>query len=136
VQFSQSFEHDFLKKFRKSSKNWHWPVVTKKCWIICLENRNYFSNFERFRKHTSRCSKRLIIDTRGWTIFLRDWWIIFMDILSCPGALLTLNGLTMLLNLSTVSGCNEMDSERERHKKLLGEEFVGEILLENLTWCW
>ena len=53
-----------------------------------------------------------------------------MDILSCPGALLTLNDLTMLLNSSTVSGCNEMDSERERHKNSLGEEFVDEILLD------
>ena len=53
-----------------------------------------------------------------------------MDILLCPGALLTLNDLTMLLNSSTVSGCNEMDSERERHKKSLGEEFVDEILLD------
>ena len=53
-----------------------------------------------------------------------------MDILLCPGALLTLNDLTMLLNSSTVSGCNEMDSERELHKKSLGEEFVDEILLD------
>ena len=41
-----------------------------------------------------------------------------------------LNDLTMLLNLSTVSGCNEMDSERVRHYKSLGEEFVGKILLD------
>ena len=53
-----------------------------------------------------------------------------MDILSCPGALLTLNDLTMLLKTMTVSGCNKMDSERERHKKSLGEEFVGKILLD------
>ena len=57
MQFSQSVEHDFLKKFRKSSKNWHWPVVTKKCWIICLEKRNYFSDFERFGKHNGRQRK-------------------------------------------------------------------------------
>ena len=53
-----------------------------------------------------------------------------MDILSCPGALLTLNDLTMLLKTMTVSGCNKMDSERERHKKSLREEFVGKILLD------
>ena len=53
-----------------------------------------------------------------------------MDILSCPRALLTLNDLTMLLNSSTVSGWNEIDSERELLKKLLGEEFVGGILLD------
>ena len=53
-----------------------------------------------------------------------------MDILLCPGALLTLNDLTMLINSSTISGFNEMDSERERHKKSLGEEFVDEILLD------
>ena len=42
-----------------------------------------------------------------------------------------LNDLTMLLKMLTVSGCNEMDSERERHKKLLlDEEFVGENLLD------
>ena len=60
-----------------------------------------------------------------------------MDILSCPGALFTsvLNDLTILLNSSTVSCCNEMVSDREHHKKkkekktLLGKEFVGEILL-------
>ena len=49
--------------------------------------------------------------------------------LSCPaGALLALNDLTILLDSSTVGGCNEMDSERERHKKSLSDEFVGEIL--------
>ena len=53
-----------------------------------------------------------------------------MDILSWLGALLMLNDLTMLLKMLTVSGCNEMDSERERHKKLLDEEFVGENLLD------
>ena len=47
-----------------------------------------------------------------------------------------LNDLTMLLKMLTVSGCNEMDSERERHKKLLDEEFVGRIYLTNLTQCW
>ena len=36
----------------------------------------------------------------------------------------------MLLNSSTVSGWNEIDSERELLKKLLGEEFVGGILLD------
>ena len=52
-----------------------------------------------------------------------------MDILSCPGALLSLNGLTILFNSLTVSGCNEMDSERELLKKSLGDEFVEGILL-------
>ena len=52
-----------------------------------------------------------------------------MDILSCPGALLALNGLTILFNSLTVSGCNEMDSERELLKKSLGDEFVAGILL-------
>ena len=56
-----------------------------------------------------------------------------MDILSRPWALLTLNDLTMLLNSLTISGCNEMDSEREGHKKSLGEEFVGEILLDKFV---
>lgn len=54
-------------------------------------------------------------------------------VLSCPGALLRLNYLTILLNSSTVSGYNEMDSERERRKKSLGDEFVGEILLEKFN---
>lgn len=44
--------------------------------------------------------------------------------------MVALNDLAILLNSSTVSGCNEMDSEREQHKKSLGEEFVGEILLD------
>ena len=52
-----------------------------------------------------------------------------MDILSCQGALLALNGLTILFNSLTVSGCNEMDSERELLKKSLGDEFVEGILL-------
>ena len=59
-----------------------------------------------------------------------------MDILSCPGALFTsvLNDLTILLNSSTVSCCNEIVLDREHHKKkkkktLLGKEFVGDILL-------
>ena len=52
-----------------------------------------------------------------------------MDILSCPGALLALNGLTILFNSLTVSGCNEMDSERELLKKSLGDEFVEGIWL-------
>ena len=52
-----------------------------------------------------------------------------MDILSCPGALLALNGLTILFNSLTVSGCNEMDSERELLKKSLGDEFLAGILL-------
>ena len=51
-------------------------------------------------------------------------------LLPISGALLALNGLTILLNSSTVSDCNEMDSERERHKKSSGDEFVGEILLD------
>ena len=44
-----------------------------------------------------------------------------MDILSCPGALLALNDFTILLNSVTVSGCNEMDLERELLKKSLGD---------------
>ena len=52
-----------------------------------------------------------------------------MDILSCPGALLALNDLTILFNSPTVSGCNEMDSERALLKKSLGDEFVEGILL-------
>ena len=52
-----------------------------------------------------------------------------MDILSCQGALLALNGLTILFNSLTVSGCNEMDSERELLKKSLGDEFLAGILL-------
>ena len=52
-----------------------------------------------------------------------------MDILSCPGALLALNDLTILFNSPTVNGCNEMDSERELLKKSLGDEFVEGILL-------
>ena len=53
-----------------------------------------------------------------------------MDILSCPGALLALNDLTLILfNSPTVSCCNEMDSERELLKKSLGDEFVEGILL-------
>ena len=52
-----------------------------------------------------------------------------MDILSCPGALLALNNLTILFNSPAVSGCNEMDSERELLKKSLGDEFVAGILL-------
>ena len=53
-----------------------------------------------------------------------------MDILSRPWALLTLNDLTMLLNSLTISGCNEMDSEREWHKKLLGLRICG----RDVTW--
>ena len=52
-----------------------------------------------------------------------------MDILSCPGALLALNDLTILFNSPTVSGCGEMDSERELLKISLGDEFVEGILL-------
>ena len=52
-----------------------------------------------------------------------------MDILSCPGALLALNDLTILFNPPTVTGCNEMDSERALLKKSLGDEFVEGILL-------
>ena len=52
-----------------------------------------------------------------------------MVILSCPGALLALNDLTILFNSSTISGCNEMDSERALLKKSLGNEFVEGILL-------
>lgn len=40
-----------------------------------------------------------------------------MDILSLLGALLALNVLTMLFNLSTVDGFREIDSEGELHKK-------------------
>ena len=42
-----------------------------------------------------------------------------------------LNDLTMLLKMLTVSGCNEMDSERERHitqeivrRRICGGEFT------------
>ena len=52
-----------------------------------------------------------------------------MDILSCPGALLAFKDLTILFNSPTVSGCNEMDSERELLKKSLGDEFVEGIWL-------
>ena len=52
-----------------------------------------------------------------------------MDILSCPRALLALNDLTILFNSPIVSGCNEMDSERQLLKKSLGDEFVEGILL-------
>ena len=52
-----------------------------------------------------------------------------MDILSCPGALLAINDLTRFFHSPTVSGCNEMDSERELLKKSLGDEFVEGILL-------
>ena len=68
-------------------------------------------------------NKVFIMVTRGCAIFWKDWWIIFMDILSCPRALLALNDLT-LFNSPTVSCCNEMDSERELLKKSLGDEFV------------
>ena len=40
-----------------------------------------------------------------------------------------LNDLTILFNSSTISGCNEMDSERALLKKSLGNEFVEGILL-------
>ena len=56
-KFSHSVNQDFLKKFWKSWKNWYWSVVAKKCWIMCLKNRNYFSDFERSGKHTSRQRK-------------------------------------------------------------------------------
>lgn len=52
-----------------------------------------------------------------------------MDILSCPGALLALNDLTVLFNSPTVSGYNEMDSERELLKKSMGDEFAEGMLL-------
>ena len=48
-----------------------------------------------------------------------------MDILSCPGALLALNDLTILFNSPTISGCNEMDSERELLKKSFGDGILG-----------
>ena len=51
---SQYVVYDFFKEFRKGWKNWYWPVITKKCWVICLKNWNHFGYFERFRKHTSR----------------------------------------------------------------------------------
>ena len=48
-----------------------------------------------------------------------------------------MNDLTILFNSLTVSGCNEMDSERELLKKSLGDEFVegiwpfiGEVITE------
>ena len=55
-----------------------------------------------------------------------------MDILSCPGALLALNDFTILFNSPTVSGCNEMDSERALLKKSLGDEFVEGNLLAKI----
>ena len=59
-------------------------------------------------------------------------------ILSCPGALLTLNDLTILFNSPTVSGCNEMHSERELLKKSLGN--IRSLaknfeLLHDLLYC-
>ena len=42
---------------------------------------------------------------------------------------MALNDLTMLFNSPTVSGCNEMDSERALLKKFLGDEFVVNNLL-------
>ena len=56
-KFSHSVKQDFLKNFWKSWKNWYWSVFAKKCWIMCLKNRNYFSDFERSGKHTSRQRK-------------------------------------------------------------------------------
>ena len=51
-----------------------------------------------------------------------------MDILSCPGALFTsvLNDLTILLNSSTVSCCNEIVSDREHHKKKKKKNVIGQ----------
>ena len=40
-----------------------------------------------------------IMVTRGCAIFWKDWWIIFMDILSCPGALLALNRVERFDNI-------------------------------------
>ena len=46
--------------------------------------------------------------------------------------MLALNDLTILFNSPTVSGCNEMDSERELLKKSLGDEFVEGIFARQI----
>ena len=71
-KFSQPVKHDFLKKFRKSWKNWYWPVKAG----ITLERSGKHTNRQRkvnyWYKGINNILKRLMNHFHGYIIICRS----------------------------------------------------------------